>query len=69
MLSQRARGAGVLLVSEDLDELMQLSNRILVLFAGQVMGTVDVEEATSENLGMMMAGAPREAALGATTGA
>ena len=65
MLSQRARGAGVLLVSEDLDELMQLSNRILVLFAGQVMGTVDVEEATSETLGMMMAGAPQEAALGA----
>ena len=69
MLSQRGRGAGVLLVSEDLDELMQLSNRILVLFAGQVMGTVDVEEATSETLGMMMAGAPQEAALGATTDA
>ena len=69
LLSQRARGAGVLLVSEDLEELLKLSDRILVLFDGRVMGVIEVEAASSETLGMMMAGAPQEAALGLTAGA
>lgn len=54
--SQRDRGAGVLLVSEDLDELLQLADRIAVLFAGRLMGIVSAGEADDERLGLMMAG-------------
>jgi ABC-type uncharacterized transport system ATPase subunit len=58
LTEQRDRGAGVLLVSEDLDELLRLSNRIAVLFAGQIMGIVDADGADREQLGLMMAGQP-----------
>lgn len=56
LLQQRERGAGVLLVSEDLDELLKLADRIAVLFAGKLMGIVDAETADREHLGLMMAG-------------
>jgi simple sugar transport system ATP-binding protein len=56
LAEQRERGAGILLVSEDLDELLRLSNRIAVLFAGEIMGVVDAEEADFETLGRMMVG-------------
>ena len=56
LTEQRDRGAGVLLVSEDLDELLRLSNRIMVLFAGQIMGIVAAEGADRGQLGLMMAG-------------
>ena len=56
LLRQRERGAGVLLVSEDLDELLKLADRIAVLFAGKLMGIVDAETADREQLGLMMAG-------------
>lgn len=58
LLDQRSRGAGVLLISEDLDELLALSDRIAVLYEGRVMGTVDARTADVEHLGMMMAGTP-----------
>lgn len=51
-----ASGAGVLLVSEDLDELRALSTRIAVLFRGEVVGEVDVRESAADRLGVMMAG-------------
>ena len=60
LLGQRDAGAGILLISEDLDELLTLSDRILVLFGGLVMGIVDAEQADRETLGLMMAGAARE---------
>jgi simple sugar transport system ATP-binding protein len=53
---QRDRGAAVLLISEDLDELLQLADRVLVLFRGQVTGVVDAETAGREDLGLLMAG-------------
>jgi general nucleoside transport system ATP-binding protein len=56
LLKQRERGAAVLLVSEDLDELFKLSDRIAVMFAGQVVATVKTEEANREEIGLMMAG-------------
>lgn len=56
LLKQRARGAAVILISEDLDELRKLSDRILVLFEGRSMGVVDAESADLEQLGLMMAG-------------
>jgi simple sugar transport system ATP-binding protein len=59
LLDQRQRGAAILLISEDLDEILQLSDRILVLFGGEVMGILDAEDADLETLGLMMAGAHR----------
>ncbi len=56
LLKQRERGAAILLISEDLEEIMSMSDRILVLFDGKVMGTVAADEARLEMLGLMMAG-------------
>lgn len=52
----RADGGGVLLVSEDLDELLTLSDRIVVLFAGRIIGELDRAEATVASIGMLMTG-------------
>ena len=49
-------GAGVLVISEDLDELHNLCDRIAVLFRGEVLGDLTASEATSERLGIMMTG-------------
>ena len=59
LLEQRAQGAGILLISEDLDELLALSDRIAVMFEGQIVGSVDAQEADVEHLGLMMAGGRR----------
>ncbi len=56
LLQQREDGAGILLISEDLDELLGLSDRVAVFFAGEVMGIVSPDEATREQIGLMMAG-------------
>jgi simple sugar transport system ATP-binding protein len=56
LLRQREQGAAVLLVSEDLEELVRLSDRILVLCAGEVMGITPAADADREQLGLMMAG-------------
>ncbi|MTB85894.1 ABC transporter ATP-binding protein [Nocardioides marmotae] len=52
----RSEGAGVLLVSEDLDELRALSDRVVVLFGGEVVGELPVAEASPDRLGVLMAG-------------
>lgn len=59
---QRTRGAATLLISEDLDELLAVSDRIAVLFDGRVMGIVAARDADPEQLGLMMAGVTQEAA-------
>lgn len=56
LLAQRERGAAILLISEDLEEIMMLSDRIMVLFNGEVMGILDAESADIEDIGLMMAG-------------
>jgi len=53
---QREKGVSTLLISEDLDEIMSLSDRIAVIFEGEIMGVVDRADATVENLGLMMGG-------------
>jgi len=53
---QRAHGAATLLISEDLDELLALSDRIAVFFAGRVMGTLPARGADPEQIGLLMAG-------------
>ncbi|MDQ3615181.1 MAG: ABC transporter ATP-binding protein [Actinomycetota bacterium] len=52
----RDGGAGVLVISEDLDELHALCDRIIVLFRGRLVGDLDAAEATNERLGAMMTG-------------
>jgi simple sugar transport system ATP-binding protein len=56
LMGLRDEGKSVLLISEDLDELLLLSDRIVVLFGGKVMGEVTHDKADREHLGMMMAG-------------
>ncbi|MFC2083159.1 ABC transporter ATP-binding protein [Candidatus Bipolaricaulota bacterium] len=56
LLQQRDHGGAILLISEDLDEIMQMSDRILVIYEGQVMGIVPAEDAKIEEIGLMMAG-------------
>lgn len=59
LLRQRDEGVGVLLVSEDLEEVTELADRIAVLFRGEIMGIVLAGEATLEEIGLMMAGERR----------
>jgi simple sugar transport system ATP-binding protein len=56
LMEERQKGTAILLVSEDLDEIMALSDRIAVIFEGKIMGVVDGETATPEDLGLLMAG-------------
>ncbi|NOY13395.1 MAG: ABC transporter ATP-binding protein, partial [Deltaproteobacteria bacterium] len=50
------RGMSTLLIAEDLDELLKLSDRIAVMFRGRLVGTVDPQTTTREEIGLMMAG-------------
>ena len=60
---QKAKGVGVLFIGEDLDVLIELCDRIMVLCGGKVTGIVNAKEATKEMLGLMMTGSSREEAL------
>jgi len=53
---QKEKGVAILYVGEDLDVLLQLCDRILVLCNGKVTGVVDARKATREQIGLMMAG-------------
>lgn len=57
LLDQRASGAAILLISEDLDELLKLSDRVAVMYRGQIVGAMPAASATPEQLGRLMAGA------------
>jgi simple sugar transport system ATP-binding protein len=50
------RGVGVLLISEDLDEILTLADRLCVMYEGEVVGEVDAERATVQEIGLLMAG-------------
>jgi simple sugar transport system ATP-binding protein len=56
ILQERERGAGILLISEDLDEIFNLSDRIVVLYEGQILGEVRCEDAIREQVGLWMSG-------------
>ncbi len=60
IVAMRDRGLGVLLVSAELDEIMALSDRIAVMYRGQIVVTVDANKVTREQLGLWMAGAHPE---------
>jgi simple sugar transport system ATP-binding protein len=57
LLDAAANGVGVLLVSEDLDEVMALSDRIAVMYEGKILATIDASEADISRIGMLMGGA------------
>jgi general nucleoside transport system ATP-binding protein len=59
VLDERARGAAILLVSADLDEVMALSDRIAVMYEGRFAAILSAAEATVERLGLLMAGVGR----------
>jgi len=56
LLEQRDAGAAILLISEELEELLSLSDRIAVIYEGQLMGIVPAAEAEVEQLGLLMTG-------------
>ena len=57
LMRARDQGTAILLISEDLDEILSLSDRILVMYEGQIVGELSSEEADIESLGLMMGGA------------
>jgi general nucleoside transport system ATP-binding protein len=56
ILEARARGAGVLLISEDLEELMALSDRIVVIYHGRLSPSLNPKDVTAREIGLMMSG-------------
>ncbi len=65
LLREREKGTAILLISEELEEIMTLSDRIVGIYEGRNMGELKAEEATLTEIGLMMAGTPRgEAATG-----
>ena len=63
LLEQRAAGTAILLISEDLDETRTLSDRIAVMYEGQIIGIVARDQATVEQIGLMMAGISMQEAM------
>jgi simple sugar transport system ATP-binding protein len=61
-LDMRARGRGLLVISEDLEEICTLSDRIAVIYEGRIMSIIPAAEATARNVGLLMAGFQEDAA-------
>ena len=57
LLAERAKGTAILLISEDLEELLAVADRIAVIFEGRIMGILPAAQAGIETLGLLMAGA------------
>ena len=60
IIADRDAGKAVLLVSLELEEVMNLSDRILVMHEGEIVGQLDPKKTTTEELGLYMAGAKRD---------
>jgi len=60
LVKQRDAGKAVLLVSLELSEVMSLSDRILVMYEGEIVGEFDAKAVTRKELGLYMAGAKRQ---------
>jgi simple sugar transport system ATP-binding protein len=56
LLKQRERGAAIVLVSTELDEILALADRVLVMFAGRIVGALSRNDVTLDRLGAMMTG-------------
>lgn len=60
LLEQRKKGAAILLISYELSEIMSLSDRILVMYNGKIIGETTTKESTEEDIGLLMAGVQKE---------
>ena len=60
LIAVRDSGKAVLLISLELEEVMNVSDRILVMYEGEIVGELDPKETTVEELGLYMAGAKRK---------
>ncbi|MGB9694671.1 MAG: ABC transporter ATP-binding protein [Caldisericaceae bacterium] len=60
LIEEKKKGIGILLISLELSEIMGLSDRILVLYGGEIVGEVTPQETTEEELGLMMLGLKRK---------
>ena len=67
IVAMREAGMAVLLISTELDEIFSLSDRIAVMYAGKIIDTLPIEEATRESVGLLMAGVKREKTEKVTT--
>lgn len=56
LLQERKKGTAILLISEDLDEILALADRIAVIYEGRIMDVLPRETATKEDIGLLMAG-------------
>jgi simple sugar transport system ATP-binding protein len=65
LMEERDRGAGILMVSEDLDEMLIMADRIMVMSRGRVMGSIDSpRDVSKEEIGLLMAGIPADGSAG-----
>jgi simple sugar transport system ATP-binding protein len=62
LVAARDNGKAVLLISLELDEVMNVSDRILVMYEGEIVGEFDPKKTTVQELGLFMAGAKRQSA-------
>ena len=60
IIAARDEGKAVLLVSLEMDEVLDVSDRILVMYEGEIVGELDPQTTTAEEIGLYMAGAKRE---------
>ena len=60
LVEQRDEGKAVLLMSFELDEVMDVADRVLVMFEGEIMGNLDPKKVSVEEMGLYMAGVKRE---------
>ena len=60
LVAERDAGKAILLVSLELEEVMSLSDRILVMYEGEIVGELDPKKTTVQELGLYMAGAKRD---------
>jgi simple sugar transport system ATP-binding protein len=56
LIAARERGTGILVISEDLDEVVSLSDRIVVMYEGEIVGEMDALGADLEKIGLLMGG-------------
>ena len=56
IVNQRNKGSAIMLISEDLDELFKLSDRLIVIYEGRIIKEFDIEDANTNNVGLAMAG-------------
>ena len=68
LLDRRATGSGVLLISSDLEEILTLSDRIVVLYGGRIAGEVAADDADELQLGLLMAGTRAPSSPGVAAG-